>query len=306
MAVALLATAAGTLPPFKRKSRGKERQHVRIVQISDTHLSHLGGVTTANLRLIAAWVNATLCPDLIVNTGDVVAASPDQPLDRGWAREVHAAFDAPVVYLPGNHDVGEPGLAPWKGLSVTSGRVAAHREVFGPDRFAVRDGQWLVIGINSELLGSGLDEEGAQWQWLEEELSAPGSSRVLVFSHKPLWLPRITPSEAALSVPDDARRRLMALAGGRLAAVGSGHLHRYRRRPRPEPPGVLEVWAPSTGFVGQTGTESPHFEQLGVAEWRLGDSGVNAWFRAPADLDEREGTAIEELVQTVAALDAAT
>jgi 3',5'-cyclic AMP phosphodiesterase CpdA len=278
---------------------------VRIVQISDTHLSRLGGVTTANLRLIAAWVNATLHPDLIVNTGDIVAASPDQPLDRRWAREVHAAFDAPVVYLPGNHDVGEPGTAPWKGLSVTSDRIAGHRAVFGPDRFAVRAGGWLVIGINSELLGSGLDEEDAQWQWLEEELAAPEPGRVLVFCHKPLWLPRTTPSEAALTVPGHARERLLALAGERLAAVGSGHLHRYRRRPRPERPELLEVWAPSTGFVGQTKTESPYFEQLGVVEWRLDADGVNAWFRAPADLDEREGTAIDELVRTVAELDAA-
>jgi 3',5'-cyclic AMP phosphodiesterase CpdA len=278
---------------------------VRIVQISDTHLSHLGGITTMNLGLIAAWVNATLRPDLIVNTGDVVAASPDQPLDRSWAREVHAAFDAPVVYLPGNHDVGEPGPAPWKGLGVTSDRVAAHCEVFGLDRFAVRDGGWLVIGIDSELLGSGLDEEGAQWRWLEAELSAPGSRHVLLFSHKPLWLPRTTPSTAALTVPDEARQRLMALAGDRLAAVGSGHLHRYRRRPRPERPQVLEVWAPSTGFVGQTDTESPYFEQLGVVEWRFAGSDVNAWFRAPSNLDEREGNAIDELVRTVAALDAA-
>lgn len=278
---------------------------MRIVQISDTHLSHLGGITTMNLGLIAAWVNATLRPDLIVNTGDVVAASPDQPLDRSWAREVHAAFDAPVVYLPGNHDVGEPGPAPWKGLGVTSDRVAAHCEVFGLDRFAVRDGGWLVIGIDSELLGSGLDEEGAQWRWLEAELSAPGSRHVLLFSHKPLWLPRTTPSTAALTVPDEARQRLMALAGDRLAAVGSGHLHRYRRRPRPERPQVLEVWAPSTGFVGQTDTESPYFEQLGVVEWRFAGSDVNAWFRAPSNLDEREGNAIDELVRTVAALDAA-
>jgi 3',5'-cyclic AMP phosphodiesterase CpdA len=278
---------------------------MRIVQISDTHLSRLGGVTTSNLRLIAAWTNVTLRPDLIVNTGDIVAASPDQPLDRGWAREVHAAFEAPVVYLPGNHDVGEPGHAPWKGLGVTAERVAAHREVFGQDRFALRADGWLVIGINSELLGSGLEDEAGQWQWLESELSAPGHRRVLVFCHKPLWLPRATPSEAALTVPDEARERLLALAGDRLAAVGSGHLHRYRRRPRPERPGVLEVWAPSTGFVGQTETESPHFEQLGVVEWRLRDGDLNAWFRAPSDLEEREGMAIDELVRTVAELDTA-
>jgi len=278
---------------------------VRIVQISDTHLSHLGGTTTANLRLIAAWVNATLRPDLIVNTGDVVAASPDQPLDRDWAREVHAAFEAPVVYLPGNHDVGEPGPAPWKGLGITSSRVAAHREVYGPDCFAVRDDGWLVIGINSELLGSGLDEEDAQWRWLEAELAAPGPQRVLLFCHKPLWPPRTTPSEAALTVPGQARERLLALAGDRLAAVGSGHLHRYRRRPRPERPQLLEVWAPSTGFIGQTESESPYFEQLGVVEWRLDGDEVNAWFRAPSNLEEREGSDIDEVMATVAALDAA-
>jgi 3',5'-cyclic AMP phosphodiesterase CpdA len=282
---------------------------VRIVQISDTHLSRHGGVTTANLRLIADWVNTALRPDLIVNTGDIVAASPDQPLDRHWARDAHAAFAAPVVYLPGNHDVGEPGPAPWKGLGVTSCRVAAHCAVFGPDHFAVRDDGWLVIGIDSELLGSGLEEEGAQWRWLEERLAAAGADRVLLFCHKPLWLPRTAPSPAALTVPDHARERLLALAGDRLAAVGSGHLHRYRRRPRPERPALLEVWAPSTGFIGQTDTETPYFEQLGVVEWRLAaaraTASVSAWFRAPAGLDEREGTAIGELARTVAELDAA-
>ncbi len=278
---------------------------MRIVQISDTHLSHLGGVTTANLRLIAGWVNATLRPDLIVNTGDIVAASPDQPLDRRWAREVHDAFDAPVVYLPGNHDVGEPGTAPWKGLGVTSDRVAAHCEVFGPDHFAVRDGGWLLVGLNSELLGSGLAEEDTQWRWLEEEFSAPGDQRVLIFCHKPLWLPSTTPSTVALNVPGHARERLMALAGDRLAAVGSGHLHRYRRWPRPERSRILEVWAPSTGFIGQTDTESPYFGQLGVVEWRLDGGDANAWFRAPVDLEEREATAIDEVVRTVDALDAA-
>ena len=279
---------------------------MRIVQISDTHLSHHEGVTTVNLQLIAAWVNEHLRPDLIVNTGDVVAASPDQPLDRDWARKVHAAFDAPVVVLPGNHDVGEPGVdaAPWKDLRITSERLAAHCAVFGPSHFAVRDGGWLVAGLNSELLGSGLAEEQAQWQWLEEQLAEPGFTRLLLFAHKPLWVPRAAPSPHSLTIPDDARDRLMALAGDRLAAVGTGHLHRFRRRPRPERPGVLEVWAPSTGFMGQTETEDPYFEQLGVVEWRLDADTVSAWFRAPAHLDERPGLEIEELVATVAALDA--
>jgi hypothetical protein len=40
-----------------------------------------------------------------------------------------------------------------------------------------------------------------------------------------------------------------------------------------------------------------------VVEWRLEGDAVNAWFRAPVDLDEREDTAVAELAHTVAKLD---
>ena len=68
-------------------------------------------------------------------------------------------------------------------------RVTAHRAAFGPDRFAVQRPRLALLGLNSELLGSGLHEEAGQWRWLSQELSAPGDERVLVFCHKPLWPP---------------------------------------------------------------------------------------------------------------------
>jgi len=270
---------------------------VRIVQISDTHLSHQGGITNANFKGIVTFVNEALRPDLVVNTGDVVAASPDEPGDRETARDLHSLFDAPVRIVPGNHDVGEPGTDTWMGLQVTSARVAAYRAALGDDRFVESTSDGAAVGINSELLGSGLPEEEQQWAWLDDTLGALDGRPAVLFLHKPVWHPRRGSQARHLSIPVTARRRLIALDGFRsVRAIGSGHLHRFRRRVRP---GLLEVWAPSTGFVGQTKTATTYFEQLGVVEWLVGQGGVQAWFRAPVDLCEREGEDIPELVATV-------
>jgi 3',5'-cyclic AMP phosphodiesterase CpdA len=271
---------------------------VKIVQISDTHLPAAGGAIASNLERVAGFVNHRLKPDLIVHTGDVVALSPDSPTDREFALAAHEAFEAPVLFLPGNHDVGEPGDRPWMGLAVSSERVTAHCSVFGPDHFADRFGCWTSIGLNSQLFGSGLPEEEEQWEWLTATLAAvPSNGHVLLFLHMPLWMPRATPSDdVSLCIPEYSRERLLALPGSdRIRATASGHLHRYRRRPRPD---LIEVWAPSTAFVGQTATEVPHFEQLGVVEWQLNADGLGVWFRAPTDLDEREGEKIPELVNS--------
>lgn len=270
---------------------------MRIVQISDTHLSGRGGVTNDNFERIVTFVNEILCPDLVVNTGDLVAASPDDLGDREAARKLHSLFTSPVRTLPGNHDVGEPGSPAWMGLQVTSERIAAHRATFGEDRFLELGSDGAAIGINSELLVSDLPEESEQWDWLSEALAATGGRPTVLFLHKPLWCPRRRPQPRQVNVPAAARRKLTNLPGfDAVRAVGSGHLHRYRRRVRSD---LLEVWAPSTGFVGQTETEPSHFEQLGVVEWIIADGHVDASFRAPVGLCEYEGSAIPQLVSTV-------
>jgi 3',5'-cyclic AMP phosphodiesterase CpdA len=273
---------------------------MRIVQISDTHLCHEGGVPARNFARIAAFVNEQLRPDLVINTGDVIALTPDAPHDRVAAAAAHELLDAPLRMLAGNHDVGEPGERPWMGLGISSERVAAHRESFGVDRFLERHGPWAIVGVSSELMGSGLPEEDEQWEWLAQALSASDHRSLLLFIHKPLWLAREGESAAALCIPDRARERLLELGGERLAAVGCGHLHRFRRRVRPD---LLEGWAPSTAFTGQAVEEQPsHFEQLGVVEWRLEEDRVDAWFRAPVDLEEHEVTDIPELAAMLARL----
>lgn len=98
---------------------------MKIVQISDTHVSHLGGTTNENLTKIIDFVTSELRPDFIVHTGDVSVLDPDVPEDRAAAKTLLAAFDAPLRVLPGNHHVGETFENAWADLHATSERANA-------------------------------------------------------------------------------------------------------------------------------------------------------------------------------------
>jgi 3',5'-cyclic AMP phosphodiesterase CpdA len=224
---------------------------VRIVQLSDTHISHLGGVPAENMSLLADHINNAIRPDLVVHTGDVVIANPDSAADRDAARRLLALVDAPLRVLPGNHDVGESADAPWKDLPVTGERIAAFLSAWGDDRFFLpgdatnRSGDWVFIGLNSERFGSGLPQEDEQWDWLAGAAERARGKSVMLFLHKPLWWPG--GSQSGLTIPAAARDRLTALfAGARLRVVANGHVHRYRHALEGE---VLTVSAPSATFA---------------------------------------------------------
>ena len=224
---------------------------MRIIQLSDTHISHLGGVPAGNMSLLADHLNNEVRPDLVVHTGDVVIADPDSARDRDAARRLLARISAPLLVLPGNHDVGESAEAPWKDLAVTGERIAAFSSAWGEDRFfltgdaAARCGEWVFIGVNSERFGSGLPQEREQWDWLAEVADRARGKSVMLFLHKPLWWPG--ESQSGFTVPAADRQRLVALfAGARLRVVANGHMHRYRQAFEGE---TLTVAAPSATFA---------------------------------------------------------
>ena len=252
---------------------------MRIVQLSDTHISHLGGVPAENLSIVIDHLNRELRPDLVVHTGDVVIANPDSAADRDRARRLLAGIDAPLLVLPGNHDVGEAGDDPWRGIAVTAERIAAFTAAWGQDRFAVeceataRSQDWMFIGVNSERFASGLPQEEEQWDWLAGVAESARGKSVMLFLHKPLWYPG--GSNSGNAVPEADRRRLLALfAGARLRAVASGHLHRYR--------GALEgdirtVWAPSLTFSAPAKYRDPLVPSSpGLVEYRIDGDDVQA------------------------------
>jgi 3',5'-cyclic AMP phosphodiesterase CpdA len=273
---------------------------MRIVQVSDTHLTHRGGVTNQNFERLAAFINDELHPDLVVHTGDVSILSPDSAADRETARELLGRISAPLRVLPGNHDVGEPGEKPWAGFAATSARVAAFTGVFGPDHWVELVGGYAAIGLNSEILGTGLPEEQAQWDWLDSVAEQAGGRPALIFCHKPFWPPVPVATEHAISVPGAVLGRLArALDGVDVRVYASGHLHHYAVGQRG---GALTVSAPSTAFVarGHHELSGPGLDQLGVVEYRCEAGQVEAYFRAVPDLTEGSPMAIGEFAAAAA------
>jgi 3',5'-cyclic AMP phosphodiesterase CpdA len=252
---------------------------MKIVQISDTHLTHLGGQTTDTLERVIDFVNTTIRPDLIVHSGDIVILHPDSEADHLHAQRLLAGFDAPLRTVPGNHDVGEPGEAAWMGIEINDSRVSAFEKVWGPDHWRHDMGDWTVLGFNSELFGSGLDREAAQWQWIEETVAAlPTGRPTMVFLHKPIWQAFPEPVGHTVDIGSARTRLLSILSGVSVRSVGSGHLHCYRQTLRD---GIAEVWAPATAFVAPAGSRMPGvLDQLGIVEYELIDGQLRAGYRS--------------------------
>lgn len=277
---------------------------MRIVQLSDTHISHLGGVPAENMSLLADHVNHQIRPDLVVHTGDAVIADPDSVPDRDTAKRLLALVDAPLLVIPGNHDVGESADEPWMELRVTSERIAAFASAWGQDRFrqegsaATRSANWVFIGLNSERLGSGLPEEDEQWDWLAGTASQSRGKSVMLFLHKPLWSPM--GSRSGITPPQAARERLVALfADARLRVVANGHMHRYRQTPEGE---IRTVWAPSLTFAVPADPERGLGPGTpGIVEYLIEDDDIRAALRPVPGLgDVSDAMAMPEFTAALA------
>ena len=254
---------------------------MRIIQFSDTHISHLGGVGHGNTERLVAYLNDGAEPDLVVNTGDVVLLDPDAPEDRDAAMRIHERIDAPLRVLPGNHDVGECAPAPWQGIGVSSRRVQAFRSAWGSDRFvlfgeAARDAEgWAFAGINSELCGSGLPEEDEQWGWLEDIAAEAAGRTVMLFLHKPLVID--DGSREGVTVAAASQERILGtFRDAELRVVASGHVHRYRCTTDGD---GMAVWAPSLSF---SPAAEPHLGfgpgRAGIVEYSVRGRHVDARF----------------------------
>ncbi|UFS60641.1 metallophosphoesterase family protein [Subtercola endophyticus] len=277
---------------------------MKIIQLSDTHISQLGGVTADNLQKFITLIN-DINPTLVVHSGDIAILDPDNNGDREFAKQLLQGIQAPLRVIPGNHDVGERPENAWAGLVVTPERLNAFTSTFGPDHWLELAGNWAVIGLNSEIMGSGLPEEDAQWAWLETIAAEVGERPALIFTHKPVFNPYPQLTEHNIAIPDESRRRLLdALTGVTLAGFGSGHLHEYAVSTQQiDGTEAVVVSAPATGFA-HGGLGGPALAQLGIVEYQLGEGekrgAVQPFFRNLATLTEVPPT---EIAEFTAALD---
>ena len=231
-----------------------------ILQLSDAHLSPRSPLFRDNLARIRALAEA-VAPDLVVATGDLSLDGADKDDDLAFAAELHAAFPAPLLALPGNHDVGShPHTMPHQ--PVDPARLARFHAHLGPGRGVVDLPGWRIIGLNSEVMGTGLEEEAAQAASLPGLVAAAGDRRIALFVHKPVFV--TTPDDPTFdywSVPPSARPALAPILDHpSLRLVGSGHLHLHHRFARGR---TVFAWAPALSFVVH-----PH-EQPGLPGERL-------------------------------------
>lgn len=200
----------------------------RIGFLSDLHVNlhtnESGPLYNRHTDEAIAAVNAAKV-DLVLIAGDLTDhGRPDQmALFKKKAKQ----FQAPVLFIPGNHDVGHAG-SPEKPRTMTREKVKLFAEKVGPNYFVAEKAGIRVVGLNSCLFGTGFPEEAEQWQLLEKALAKPAAKPTLLMEHYPLFLKDVDePANGVWNAHPEPRKRLLALiqqAG--VKAVLSGHLHR--------------------------------------------------------------------------------
>ncbi|NKC29656.1 metallophosphoesterase family protein [Falsiroseomonas selenitidurans] len=221
----------------------------RIVFLSDLHLSPTHGFFWENFRLGAAAANAA-DPAAVVVNGDLCINGPDSDAEMAFAaRALGQHLRAPLLALPGNHDVGDepPGQDPAQ--IIDDARLARWDAAFGTDRFLRDVGAWRLIGLNAQLLGSGLAREAEQVAWLARQLDEAAGRPVALVLHKPLFVEHAgedQPTAGSINLaPRTALLPLLRQGGVRM--VISGHLHARRDR---VVDGIRHLWLPALAFLG--------------------------------------------------------
>ncbi|HRO10595.1 metallophosphoesterase [Amaricoccus sp.] len=231
---------------------------VRIVQISDTHLGRDEARFAGNWPPLAAWIAAE-APDLVIHSGDLSGDGAGVDDDFAYCAELTEALPAPLLAVPGNHDVGDPFSTR---QPPTAERLSRWNARFGTDRWSRDVEDWRLIGFDSMILSSGLPEEEAQFAWLEAEMHGADGRRIAWFCHQPLFIRGWEEGDTGYwTVRTGPRARLKALADAYgLALVGSGHVHLSHEM---RLGGTRFVWCPSSAFTVGPGMQPP----LGGEKW---------------------------------------
>jgi 3',5'-cyclic AMP phosphodiesterase CpdA len=218
---------------MKRKAADTARDPgtVRFAWLSDLHLSPEPDLEPYIRRFTEAVESAVrAAPDFTLITGDLVDQA--EPESYALFRRLAPTLPGPVYVLPGNHDVGEKrfdGAPP--GSVVDAEKLARFRAEAGAtwQSFEVQGHHFYLL--TSSLFGSGLPDEAAQWEWLENGLASRNRAPSYLVFHHPLYLS--DPEELGGNYwnvePEPRTRFLGLLEKHRIPAVFTGHIHRGLR-----------------------------------------------------------------------------
>ncbi|MEM7576773.1 MAG: metallophosphoesterase [Planctomycetota bacterium] len=259
-----------------------------VLQLSDLHLGRMPEREDERLAILVETARMQ-APDLIVISGDLCDDAPCIPEQIEFGkRSVDALTSiAPVRIIPGNHDIGnKPGIA---NDALTPKRYAQWQKVFGNGWFREDLAGYAVLGLNSQIMGSGYNEEAQQRQWLDDQLAT--CEHAIVFMHMPPDLPALVDVDSTQRKnlrywPVDSEPRgplLERLRSPKIQVLCSGHLHNHADLPHATPP---RRWCPSLSFgvtiPGVTGTLS-RGDRIGGLRHTLRSDAVTSAF-VPVDL----------------------
>lgn len=239
---------------------------ISFAVIADTHLEADPGAV-ANVRA-ARMVEAIgrREPAFVLHLGDVVHPLPDAASHAGAAALAHAtfaAFDCPVLYLPGNHDIGDKPLSGQPAKRVRPDFLASWRERYGPDAFLHDVGPLRIVAINAPLLSDDSAAIARLETFLAQSLAGLDGRRLVLATHYPLFLHDEAEASSYDNVVPGCRAVLVDFCrDNAVECVFSGHIHNYlyaRRGP------TRFHGAPSSAFLRRDYSEL--YRTAALSEW---------------------------------------
>jgi len=213
-----------------------EEAATRIAHLTDVHFGATDPLVVAGL---IAELNA-FPPDLVVISGDLTMGARRSEFRA--ARQFIDSLPAPVLSVPGNHDI-----TPYRLVERFFVPYARWHEAISPETEPVwTDSRVAVLGLNTaRRMSRHLDWSrgrvtGFGLRRLVARLAAlPAGLVRIVVAHHPLLPPE---GEVSRQVAGNAARALAAFAAQNVRLVLAGHLHRsYARLSAPGGSGPLIV-----------------------------------------------------------------
>ncbi len=169
---------------------------------------------------------------MVLHLGDVVHPVPSMGIlyaeSAARFHEQMSSLKHPLHIIPGNHDVGDKYI-PWGPAGTVNDEfLAAWTEHFGDHYFEVKHNDVVFIGINAQLIGSGLKMEQEQKSWLESTLKKSKNQRIYIFTHYPPFLADKDESEHYDNLSNKGRKWLLDLIEKyNIEALFAGHVHHF-------------------------------------------------------------------------------
>jgi 3',5'-cyclic AMP phosphodiesterase CpdA len=226
-----------------------------LLQVSDPHF---GTERTPVVDALVALATQ-LRPDLVVLSGDITQRARTEQFSA--ARAAMDRLGAPLLALPGNHDIALFDL--WSRLTRPYARYSA---AFGPDLAPVfASNNLLVIGVNTTRARRHKDGEvsGAQIDAVARQLRQATAEQLrVVVVHQPIDVMRAEDLPNRLH-NHTAAQQAWAAAGADI--VMGGHIHLPYVMPLPGLP--RPMWAVQAGTAVSSRVRSGVPNSVNVVRW---------------------------------------